>query len=77
MLGGVGCVFIFVDLEPLHHLIYNGVGVVESKFVNCYAGISEIKVSFLEVMFEIFPSLVRWSGAFPRTYGVFENSLFV
>ena len=64
MLGGGGCAFIFVDLESRHNLIYDGVGVVESKCVNRSAGLSDIKVSFSKVVFEIFPSLLRQSGAF-------------
>ena len=77
MLGGGGYAFILVDLEARHHLIYYDIGVVEAKFVNCSAGFSELKVSFLEVVFEIIPSFLRRIGAFPRTDVVFEISLFV
>ena len=67
----------FVDLEAHHHLIYDGVGVVESKFANRSAGLSELKLIFSEVVLEIIPIFVCRSGAFPRTDAVFENSLFV
>ena len=40
MLGGGGFTFVLLDLEAHHHLIYNGVGVVEAKFVNRSAGLS-------------------------------------
>ena len=77
MLGGGGCAFVFFDLEARHHLIYYGVGITEAKFVDCSAGFSELKVSFSEVVFEIFPSFVRRSAAFPLMDVVFENYLFV
>ena len=44
MLGGSCCAFILVDLEVHHHLIYNGVGIMEAHFVNCFAGFPEFKV---------------------------------
>ena len=31
LLGGGGCVFILVDSEACHHLIYDGVGDVEAQ----------------------------------------------
>ena len=77
MLGGGGCAFVLVDLEARHHLIYNAVDVVESQFVNRFAGFSELKVSFSEVVFEVIPCFVRHIGMFPRLYIVFKNSLFV
>ena len=77
VLGGGGCAFILVDLEARHHLIYNGVGVVESQFVNRSAGLPELKVSFSEAVFEIIPCFVLRIGAFSRPDVVFENSLFV
>ena len=77
MLGGVGCAFVLVDLEALHHLIYDGVGVVESQYVNPSTGFYDIKVIFPEVVFEIIPYFVRRIGAFPRTDVVFKKSLFV
>ena len=56
VLGGSGCAFVLVDLGAHHHLIYDGVGVVEAQFVNLSAGFHEFKVRFLEVVLEIFPS---------------------
>ena len=67
--------FVLVDLELRHHLIYDGVGLVEVQFVNCSAGFPEFKVSFLEVVFEVIPCFVLRIGAFPRPDVVFENSL--
>ena len=46
MLGGGGCVFVFFDLEAHHHFIYDGVCIVEAKFVDCCAGFSELNASF-------------------------------
>ena len=77
MLGGGGCAFVFVDLEACHNLIYNDVGVVESKFSNSYTSLSDIKVGLSEVVFEMLPSIVRRSGVFPRTDFIFENSFFL
>ena len=37
ILGGGGCAFVLINLEGRHHLIYDGVGVVEAQFVNCSA----------------------------------------
>ena len=61
MFGGSGCAFVFVDFEAHNNLIYNGVGVgvVEDKFADCSTGLSELKASFFEFVFKIFPSLVR------------------
>ena len=75
MLGGGGCAFSLVDLEVLHHLIYNGIGVVESQFVNSSTGFPDFKVSFSEVVLEFIPCFVLRIGAFPRPFVVFENSL--
>ena len=77
MLGGGSCAFVLVDLEALHHFIYDGVDVLESQFVNHYASFSDLRVSFSEVVFEIIPFFIRLICAFPRTDVVFENSLFV
>ena len=77
MLGGGGCVFVIVDLEARHHLIYDVFGVVEVQFVNCSVGFPELKVNFLEVVFEVIPCFVRQIGEFPRPDVVFKNSLFV
>ena len=75
MLGGGGCAFSLVDLEVLHHLIYNGIGVVESQFVNSSTGFPDFKVSLSEVVLGVFPSLVRHIGAFPCPDVIFEDSL--
>ena len=77
VLGGVGCEFFFVDLEAQHHLICNGVGVMEAQFVNRSAGFPEFKVSFLEVALEFIPCFVLRIGASPRPDVVFEDSLYV
>ena len=69
--------FVLVDLEVCHHLIYDGFGVVESQSVNCSVGFPDLKVSFLEVVFEVIPYFVLRIGEFPRPDVVFENSLFV
>ena len=71
--GDSGCVLVFVDLEVFHIVVYDGHGVVESQIVNCSAGFSEFKVSFLEVVFEVIPSFVGRIGAFPCPDVVFEN----
>ena len=55
MLGGSCCVLVFVDLEAHHNFIYDGVGVVESKFDNRSTILSELKVRFLEVVFKVSP----------------------
>ena len=77
MLGGGGWASAFVNLEALHHLIYDDIGVVKATLVDRYFSLSQLKASLLEVVFEIFPCLVRRSGVFKRTDVVFENSLFV
>ena len=77
MLGGGCCAFVLVYLEARHHFIYDGVGIVESQFVNRFAGFSELKVSFSEVVFEVIPCFVRRIGVFSRSDVIFENSLFV
>ena len=75
MLCGCGCAFVFVDLEAHHHLVHDGVGVVESQFVNCTSSLSEFKVIFAEVIIKIVSCFVRSVGAFPRPDVVFEDSL--
>ena len=77
MLGGGGCAFVFVNFEVRHHLIYDGVGVVEAKFVDRYAVFSELKVSFSEVVIRNFPSFLHRSGLFPCMDVVFKNSLLL
>ena len=71
-----GCAFFLVDLEACHHLICNGVGVVEAQFVNCSAGFPEFKVSFLKVVFDVIPCFLRCIIAFTCPDVIFENSLF-
>ena len=75
MLCGCVCAFVLVDLEACHHLVNDGVSVVESQCVNCSSVLSEFKVSFIEVVFKIVPCFVRLFGAFPRPDVVFEDSL--
>ena len=77
MLGGGGCAFVLINLEAHHNLIYSGVGVVKSQFVNRAVGLPEFKVSFSEVVLEVVLCFVCRIGAFPRPDVVFENSLSV
>ena len=51
VLCGCGSVLVFIDLEARHHLVYNGVSVVEAEFINSTSCLSEFKVSFAEVVF--------------------------
>ena len=74
-MGGCGCPFILVKLEARHHLVQNGVGVLEFRFVNRSSSFSEFKVSFTKVMFEIVPCFVRWVDVFPRPDVIFEYFL--
>ena len=75
MLCGCGSALIFVDLEVRHHLVENGVGVVEDKFINSTSCFSEFKVSFTEVVFEVVPCFVCLVCALPRSDVIFEDSL--
>ena len=75
MLCGCGCAFVLVDLEAHHHMVHDGVGIVEAQFVNCSSCFSEFKASFTEVMFGIVPCFLRLVGAFPLPDVVFENTL--
>ena len=75
MLCGCCCAFILVDLEARHHLVHDGVGVVEAQLVNCSSNLSGLKVRFTEVMSKIVPCFVCLVGAFPRPDVVFEDSL--
>ena len=75
MLCGCGCAFVLINLEARHHLVHDGVGVVEDQFGNCYSSFSEFKVSFMEVMFKIVSCFVRLVGAFSHPDVVFEDSL--
>ena len=58
MLCGCVCAFVFINLEACHHLIENGVGVVEAKFIDGASCFSEFKASFAEVVLEVDPRLV-------------------
>ena len=73
VLGGNGCAFILVNLEARRHFIYNGVGVVESQFVNRSAGFPELKVRFQEFLFEVIPYFVHCIYAFSHPDVVLEN----
>ena len=75
MLCGCGCVFVLVNLEARHHLVHDGVGVVEAQFFNCSSSFSDLNMSFTEVIFKIVPFFVRLVGAFPRPEVVFEDLL--
>ena len=66
---------VFIDLEALHHLVHKGVGVVKYQCIDFPSNLSEFKVSFAEVIFEIFPSFVRFVCALPRSDVIFEDSL--
>ena len=73
MLCGCGSALVFVDLEAHHHLVHNGVGVVKYQFIRCTSCLSEFKVNFAEVMFEVFPCFVRLVRALPRSDVIFED----
>ena len=73
VLVGCGCVFVLVDLEAHHNLIYDGVGIVKAQFVNRAAGFPEFKVSLSEVVLEVVPCFVCRIGALTLTYVVYED----
>ena len=73
MLCGCGCALAFVDLDAHHHLVHNGVGVVEAQFIHFPSNFPEFKVSFSEVIFEIVSCFVRLVCTFPRPDVVFED----
>ena len=75
MLCGCDSALVFVDLEARHHLVYNGVGIVEAEFINSTSCFSEFKVNFAEVMFEVVPRFVCLVCALPRLDVIFEDSL--
>ena len=77
MLCGCGHAFVFVNLDAPHHLIENGVGVVEAEFIDGASCFSEFKVSFAEVVFEVGPRLVCMVFTFPYADVIFEDPLFV
>ena len=73
VLCGCGCALLLVDVEAHHHLIHDGLGFLEAQFVNFSSGFSEFKVSFMEVVFKIFPCFVRLVDAFPLPDVFFED----
>ena len=77
MLCGCGCVFVFVYLEARHHLVNNGVGVVEAEFIDGTSCFSKFKVSFVEVVLEVVPRFVCLVCAFPCSDVIFEDPLLV
>ena len=68
---------VLIDLEALHHFIYDGIGVVEAQFVYRSACFPDLKVSFLGAVFQVIPCFVCRIGVFPLPDVVFEDSLFV
>ena len=77
MLCGCSCAFVFVDLEARHHLIDNGLGVVEAEFIDGASCFLEFKVSLAEVVLEVGPLLVSVICTFPCVDVIFEDPLFV
>ena len=77
MLCGCGRAFVFVDLKARHHLIDNGVGIVEAEFIDGASCFLEFKLSFVEVVLEVGPRLVCVVCTFPRADVIFEYPLFV
>ena len=75
MLCGGGRAFVIFDMEARHHLVDNGVGVVESEFIDGTSCFSDFKVSFAEVVLEVFPRFVYLVCAFPRSDVIFEDPL--
>ena len=74
---GCGHAFVFVDLEARHHLIDNGGGVVEAKFIDGAFCFSEFNVSFAEVVLEVGPRLVYVVFTFPCADVIFEDPFFI
>ena len=58
VLCGCGREFVFVDLEARHHLVDNGVSVVEAEFVDGTSCLSEFKVRLAAVVLEFVPRFV-------------------
>ena len=77
LLCGCGQAFVFVDLEARHHLIENGIGVVEAGFIDSASCFLEFKVSVTEVVLEVAPHLVCVVCTFTRADFIFEDPLFV
>ena len=65
MLCGCGHAFVFVDLEARHHVIDNGVVVVEAEFIDGASCFLEFKMSIAEVVIEFGPRLVCVDFTFP------------
>ena len=77
MLCGCGCTFVFFDLKARHHLIDNGVGIVEAEFIDGASCLPEFKVSFAEVVLEVVPRFVCVVCTFPCADVIFGDPLFV
>ena len=77
VLCGCGRAFVFIHLEERHHLVNNCIGVVEAEFIDGTSFFSEFKVSFAEVVLEVFPRFVCLVCAFPRSGVIFEDPLLV
>ena len=60
-----------------HHLVDNGVGVVEAKFIDITSCFLEFKASFAEVVLEFVSRFVCLVCAFPRLDVIFEDPLLV
>ena len=75
LLCGCGNALVFVNLEACHHLVDNGVGVLEAEFINSTSCFLEFKVSFAEVVFEVVPHFVCLVCALPCSDVIFEDSL--
>ena len=75
MLYCCGHAFVYVYLEVRHHLVYNGVGLVEAGFVDSTSCLSEFKVSFAEVVLEVVPHFVCLVCVFPCSDVIFEDPL--
>ena len=73
MLCGCGRAFVSVDLEARHHLINNGVGVVEAEFIEGASCCLEFKVIFAEVVLEVEPRIVYVVCTFPCEDVIFED----
>ena len=58
VLCGCGCAFVFVYLEARHHLVDNGVSVVEAEFVDGTSCLLEFKVRLAAVVLEFVPRFV-------------------
>ena len=77
MLCGCGHAFVFINLEARHHLINNGIGVLEDELVDGAYCFSEFKVIFAEVVLEVGPRLVCVVCTFSCADVIFEDPLFL